>query len=576
MRRLLWVPFLLALVMIGTACSSGSASAEGGMQSLTGIVSSAADGPMEGVLVSAKAGTVTVTVVSDREGRYTFPPGRLAAKTYELKVRAAGYDVETPQQVVMSAGNNLTRDLRVKKVDTIALSKQLMNAEWMTSFPGSEESKQFSINCNHCHSLELPASSGHTAEEWVRVLDRMNYANGSSMHKWFRNPNHPDYEKYWGEYASQVPRRTLPPGSDEEGTVAVSPQRAAQSAFLASINLSQDPRPGAWKYPLKTYPRPTGAETRVIMTQYDLPRSHSQPHDAVVDRDGIVWYLDFNDNYFGRLDPTTGEVKEWPIPAIKPYPPFGPGGLDVKLDQEGNPWFAMMRQNAIVKFDKKTEKLTMYHTPAAHNTLHNRITMLTTPSPAGKVWWVTVGTSRTAWVHGLDIKSGEIKSIEVPAFIYGLEAASDGNLFFFSLADGVIGEVDTTTGKTTLHKPPTPNSGPRRGEIGQDGKVWFAQFRAGRIGMFDRATSAIKEWVLDVPYADPYDVVLDRHGDVWAAGMLTDYVFRLNPQSGQITKYLAPTVNMNVRRIDVDGAEKPSVWIGENHHGRILRVEPLD
>jgi streptogramin lyase len=567
---------VLALATSGAACSSGGAAAGASTAGLTGIVSSEAEGPMEGVLVSAKAGTVTVTVVTDREGRYAFPAERLTPNTYELKVRAAGYDLEGPQQVELSSGAGATRDLRLRKVDQFALAKQLMNAEWLTSFPGPPEAKQFAINCNHCHSLEVPAVSPHTAAEWVPVLDRMNYANGASIQHSFRNPNHPDYAAYWGEYASQVTQRTLPANTDEEGTVAVSPERAAQSAFLASINLSEDPELNGWKYPLKTYPRPSGAETRVVMTQYDLPRSQSQPHDAVVDKDGMVWYLDFNDNYFGRLNPATGEVREWPIPAIKPFPPFGPGGLDVKLDPEGNPWFAMMRQNAIVKFDKKTERLTMYHTPAPHNTLNNRITMLTTPSPQGKVWWVTVGTSRKAWVHGLDIKSGEIKSIEVPAFIYGLEAAPDGNLFFFSLSDGVIGEVDTTTGETTLHKPPTPNSGPRRGEIAADGKVWFAQFRAGRIGMFDRATSVIKEWVLDVPYADPYDVVLDRHGDVWAAGMLTDYVFRLNPDTGQITKYLAPTVNMNVRRIDVDGGERPSVWIGENHHGRILRVEPLD
>jgi streptogramin lyase len=71
-------------------------------------------------------------------------------------------------------------------------------------------------------------------------------------------------------------------------------------------------------------------------------------------------------------------------------------------------------------------------------------------------------------------------------------------------------------------------------------------------------------------------VVVDAKGDVWTAGMLTDYVFRLNPETGKITKFLAPTINMNVRRIDVDRSAQPSVWIGENHHARILRVQPLD
>src|SRR5947208_10701757 len=47
---------------------------------LTGQVTSPEEGPMEGVLVSAKrsASTITITVVSDREGRYRFPESRLS------------------------------------------------------------------------------------------------------------------------------------------------------------------------------------------------------------------------------------------------------------------------------------------------------------------------------------------------------------------------------------------------------------------------------------------------------------------------------------------------------------------
>jgi streptogramin lyase len=537
------------------------------------MVTSDKEGPMEGVLVSARRGTVTTTVVTDKSGRYAFPPGRLAPGRYDMRIRANGYDLSQAETVEIG-GARVTRDLTL--VETTDLPRQMMNAEWLTSWPGTDEDKQFAINCNHCHSFEITAKTAHTADQWVKVLDRMNYANGASIQHPFRNPYHSEYAKYWGEYASQVPQTTLPRGSDEEGTVAVSPQRMRQATYLASINLSQVARPNAWKYELKTYLRPTGAETRVVMTQYDLPRSISQPHDAMVDPDGMVWYLDFNNNYFGRLDPKIGQVKEWEIPAVKPFPPFGPGGLDLKIDPDGNPWFAMMRQNVIIKFDKRTEHMTMFHTPKEHNTIHNRITMLTTPTADGKVWWVTVGSSPTAWVHGLDQKTGEIKSIHVPAFIYGLEATPDGNLVFFSLSGGTVGEVDTRTGKTTLHKPPTPNSGPRRGEVDGAGRVWFAQFRAGKVGLLDRASGAIREWDIGVPYADPYDVDVDRHGNVWTAGMLTDYVFRLNPNTGVVTKYLAPTVNMNVRRINVDRAENPAVWIGENHHGRILKVEPLE
>ena len=33
-----------------------------------------------------------------------------------------------------------------------------------------------------------------------------------------------------------------------------------------------------------------GEDTKVIITEYDLPRADGQPHDAVSDAQGMVWY----------------------------------------------------------------------------------------------------------------------------------------------------------------------------------------------------------------------------------------------------------------------------------------------
>ena len=98
---------------------------------LTGQVSSAAEGAMEGVLVSAKkAGSnITVTVVSDKSGRYAFPAGRLDAGQYTLRIRAVGYDLDGPGTVEVTARKTTTRDLKLQKTEDLAA--QLSNAEWM-------------------------------------------------------------------------------------------------------------------------------------------------------------------------------------------------------------------------------------------------------------------------------------------------------------------------------------------------------------------------------------------------------------------------------------------------------------
>src|SRR5256885_907337 len=63
---------------------------------LSGQITSAEEGAMEGVLVSAKraGSTITVTVASDTQGRYSFPAAKLEPGQYALRIRAAGYDLE--------------------------------------------------------------------------------------------------------------------------------------------------------------------------------------------------------------------------------------------------------------------------------------------------------------------------------------------------------------------------------------------------------------------------------------------------------------------------------------------------
>src|SRR5262249_28450765 len=97
---------------------------------LTGIVSSAEESVMEGVLVSAKKAdsTITVTVVSDRSGRYSFPASKLSPGSYALKIRAVGYDLDNGKAVEVAAGGTATHDLKLRKTEDLAA--QLTNAEW--------------------------------------------------------------------------------------------------------------------------------------------------------------------------------------------------------------------------------------------------------------------------------------------------------------------------------------------------------------------------------------------------------------------------------------------------------------
>jgi streptogramin lyase len=70
--------------------------------------------------------------------------------------------------------------------------------------------------------------------------------------------------------------------------------------------------------------------------------------------------------------------------------------------------------------------------------------------------------------------------------------------------------------------------------------------------------------------------VWDKAGDIWAAGMATDRVSRVNQQTGEVTEYMLPR-STNIRRVWVDDSSaKPVFWAGNNHGAAIVKVEPLD
>jgi len=137
------------------------------VSALTGSVTSQEEGAMEGVLVSAKraGSTMTITVVSNAQGQFSFPQDRLEPGTYSLTIRAVGYELPSrgPMQVEVAAQRTAALDLNLVKTKNLA--HQLSNGEWLQSFPGNEARKEALYRCVSCHTLERVANSLHEAAE---------------------------------------------------------------------------------------------------------------------------------------------------------------------------------------------------------------------------------------------------------------------------------------------------------------------------------------------------------------------------------------------------------------------------
>jgi streptogramin lyase len=197
------------------------------------------------------------------------------------------------------------------------------------------------------------------------------------------------------------------------------------------------------------------------------------------------------------------------------------------------------------------------------------------------------------WIGGdseyqVDVKTGEWKAIDYSVGLpkdssvarqlssYGVASDSKNNFYGMNLNGTYIIKVDARTKQVTPFATPTPDSGPRRGHMDGQDRLWFAEFRGNRIGMFDTKSETFREWAVPTPWTNVYDAILDDAGFAWAGGMNNDRVVRVNTTTGEVVEYLLPTAT-NIRRVNVDNStSKPTFWIGNNLGASLVKVEPLD
>lgn len=527
---------------------------------LSGKVASQREGAMEGVLVSVTKNdsAITTTVVTDASGGYSFPADRLTPGDYTISVRAFGYDLDGPKSVHLGAAGDTAAMLRLAPTNDLAL--QMTNAEWLASAPGDLEIKKRAFGCGQCHTLARPLMSNHTAEEFsTQVMPRMaSYASQA--------------------YPLLIQKRSAPSnrgGGQNRNQTGSNPL----AVYLASINLSKGE---THNYELKGFARPKGDDTKVIITEYSLPRKTMQPHDVIVDESGTVWASDFGENSLVKLDPKTGKVTEYPYQASRPG--YANGNLNLEEDRDGKLWLGLMNQTGVATFDRKTAKFDLRPLPAS---MLNETTQQAMVAPLhweadGKVWF---NDADNRAIGRMDVRSGSFEAWRNPFDIlpgtglhgaYGLATDSKNNLFFLDFPNDYIGRIDASTGAVHYYQVPTPDAHPRRGHMDDQGRLWFAEWYGGKVGMLDSKTGDIKEWPVPDIYAAPYDAVLDKNGDVWTGNDNDDRITRIDTRTGRTTQYLMPH-DVNIRRVFVDNsAPRPIFWAGSNHTASIFKVEPLD
>lgn len=347
-----------------------------------------------------------------------------------------------------------------------------------------------------------------------------------------------------------------------------------QELTSAMIDLSGSPEERgqifdylATHFPPNTQRAPTlvPGDVEIAFKEWKVPTLGQRARDPVEAQDGIVWWVGQWGNLLGRLDPTTGAMKEYPLPAgAKPH--------SATLDRMGNVWYTGNMNGTVGRLDPNTGGITEYKMPdPAARDPHTLVF-----DQAGTLWFTL---QQSNMLGRLKPATGEIRLVTMKtpnAKPYGIKIDAQGVPWVACNGSNCLVKVDPDSMALTEIKLPIPATTVRRLDIADDGMIWYVNSSQGRLGRFDPNTGEIREWP-SPSGADshPYAIAV-VNGIVWynESGKRPDALVRFDPATETFQSWAIPSGGIHAgilrhMRPTADG----DLLIHQTATNRIIRVE---
>lgn len=474
-------------------------------------------------------------MVYSSEGRYRVVD--LIPGNYELSVQTNGLASDV-QKLEVKAGSNLTVNLKMHEAETEPQHQayfadprrdpkqdftNLKFATYDEMFPAGRERSLMEKNCIECHGVNFFPLNPRTAEKWTEAVAKM--AN-----------------------AGRLPMLTPQDGQDV-------------IAYLTK-NFGPD-SPRRYQKIDKPFPVDEQALSKAMYIEYfapvdpkvDVQGNIRRLHEAGFDNDGNVWYGDYSDpNRIGRLDPRTGEWKDWLVPP-KTDPQV------VVVDKNGIVWWAEVTGFHLGRLAPKTGTMKRFaidpEGKIERGQLHSVIL-----DPDENLWFTAIVGNK---IGKFDTRTERLRLFDLPtpnAMPYGLVMDQSRNVWVSELRACKLAKFETTTEKWTEYLPLTPAPcSLRRPSVDAQGNVWYTLWNAGKIGRRDAKTGRIMEYALPMPFSNPYDIWPDQDGtDMWVsdAGQ-GGALIKFNPGTEKFTYYPSPRAT-DFPKLQVSSDD--AIWYG--------------
>jgi virginiamycin B lyase len=289
----------------------------------------------------------------------------------------------------------------------------------------------------------------------------------------------------------------------------------------------------ATHFPPKPGRAPTLVPGSVTVTfkEWIVPTKGQRSRDPLQTKDGTIWWNGQFISLVGRLNPSTGEMKEYELPRdSRPH--------SIVDDAAGNIWYMGNGNGTIGKFVPSTGQITEFKMPdPAARDPHTGIF-----DKNGTLYFTL---QQSNMLGRLVPSTGEIKLITLTtprSLPYGLKQDSKGTVWVSYNGTNKIGAMDPATMQVREFTLPE-GSRSRRLVVTSDDMVWYVNSALGRLGRLNPKTGEIKEWPSPSgPDSHPYaiEVVNDV---IWynESNQRPDALVRFDPKTEKFQSWAVPS-----------------------------------
>lgn len=315
-------------------------------------------------------------------------------------------------------------------------------------------------------------------------------------------------------------------------------------------------------------PKPVPGTVKIEIEEWVAPTPGQRSRDPVEAADGSIWWVGQWADLAGRIDPATGELEEFALPA-------GSRPHTVAAAPDGTMWFTGNGNGTMIALDPTKGGIAVYDMPdPAARDPHSAVV-----ARDGMVWFTL---QRANMAGRLDPASGEVRLATMPTADsrpYGIKLASDGAPWIAANGSNRLYRIDPDTMAVEEHELPDPGTTVRRLAFAEDGTIWYVNSSMGRLGHYDPQSRQAREWGSPSgPRSHPYAIAI-VDGIVWynESYQRPDTLVRFDPETETFQSWPIPSGGVHAGIVrHMRPARDGSLLIHQSSTNRVMRVRIVE